>query len=266
MDSSLPKLHLYLDECGQTTDRFMCVGGIVIRRERLDEVRSNFEALKATAGITSEVKWEKLKKFRLDAYKRFVDYFFELQSAGMAHFHLLFCDFEGFDHRRNGGREQTVSKLMYQLALHKAAMRYGLKADLHLFPDSGDHADLLCKYRFHLNTETRQRLASPELTDRGRPIRHIEPTDSSAEPILQLNDVILGAATHRKNYRDREPGASAHKEALGLYVSHKSKHVRFRRSEMSGPFTVWNFKWKELPALSISGTPHARAGLRNREP
>lgn len=225
----------------------MCVGGIVINQARLDEVRTGILAIKRAASINSEIKWTNLRAHRLGAYKIMVEYFFELIDQKQMHFHALICDFQQFDHKKNGGRENSVSRMMFQFSLHKGCFRYGDKADLHLFPDSGDHAKILRKHRYHLNNSARKAMPvgrrSAEL-----PVVSIVPTDSAKEPLLELNDLILGAICHRRNERFRDPNASKHKKALSRLVAERADATTFFYNPQARKrrFSVWNFKSGDL--------------------
>jgi len=240
-----------MDESGQSTDRYMCVGGIVINADRVDEVRADILEIKRLADINSEIKWTNLRAHRLRHYRRMVEYFFTLIRLRQIHFHAVICDFSKFDHRANGGRENSVSRMLFQLALHKGAFRYGEKADLHLFPDSGDHARILHKHRYHLNNSARKTMPegrrSAEL-----PIAHIEPTDSATEPLLELNDLILGAICYRRNERYDDPAASKHKKNLARLVGLRADATTFHYNPKTfgRRFTVWNFKSGDLRKIS----------------
>lgn len=244
-----------MDESGQTANRYMCVSGIVIRRERLDEVRTDIERIKLAGGITSEAKWTKVTKHRLPTYKLLVRYFFGLIQQNQAQFCALVCDFGEFDHKKDeDGREGNVSRMLFQLGLHRLCKKYGEKADLHLFPDSGDHATMMCRYRYHLNNSARKFMPT-ERRSAELPVVHIEPTDSASEPLLQLNDIILGAICYRRNERYEEPGASRHKKALARLVAESAGATMFHYNPQvfGRRFTVWNLK--DPSKLKLSRRP-----------
>ena len=232
-----------MDESGQTKSRYMCVGGIVIRRERVDEVRADIEHIKLEGGIGSEVKWSKVTSHRVRTYKILVEYFFGLVRANQAQFNALICDFSTFDHSKNGGKEGSVSRMLYQLALHKNCRKYGASADIHLFPDSGDHADLLCQHRYHLNNASRRWMPDGRKSSE-RPVAHIESTNSATEPLLQLNDLILGAVGYRRNERYDAPDAAKHKKQLARLVALRVGATTFHYNPqtLGRRFTVWNLK------------------------
>ena len=129
----------------------MGVGGIVARPERLSEIRTDVERIKRAADIGSEMKWSAARKARDSAYVALIDYFFSLLEGNHIHFHVLLCDFEKFDHKAAGGRKSSVSRMFYQLALHRACKPYGERTDIPLYPDSGDYANELQRFGAHLN-------------------------------------------------------------------------------------------------------------------
>ena len=243
MTDKPPILYVYMDESGQTTNRYMCVSALVINKERAAGIRAGINKIKAVGRIDSEAKWTKVTSHRLVTYKALVNYFFDLIRSNQAQFHVMVCDFTQFDHHKNGGRGGSVSKMLWQLARHRICSKYGHRADIHLFPDSGEHADSLCKFRFHLNNASRAKMPD------GRkgaeiPVRHIEPTDSSREPLLQLNDIILGAICYRANERYDAPNASKHKKILARLVA---KHAGATTFHYNPPafghrFSVWMMK------------------------
>jgi hypothetical protein len=243
MTEKHPVLHVYMDESGQTANRYMCVSAIVLNSARVPEIRSKIEAIKLAGGINSEAKWTKVTSHRLRTYKVLVEYFFDLVSQKQAHFHALVCDFSEFDHHKNGGRGGSVSKMLFQLALHKACRNYGGKADIHLFPDSGDHADSLCNFRFHMNNSSRKWMPVSRQSSEC-PVKHIEPTNSAREPLLQLNDLILGAICYRRNERYDAPDASKHKKALARLVANRAEATTFHYNpaKYGRRFTVWNLR------------------------
>lgn len=240
-----------MDESGQTTDRFMCVGGTIVRQERVAEIRATIEAIKRSGGIGSEVKWSAVRTGRLHTYKALVRYFFKLLEANSLHFHVLACDFHGFDHRASGGKIQSVSKMLYQLALHRGCKPYGASAMLDLFPDDGDHASALLKYHGHLNSASKRLIPWRRCFERS-PVRQVAPTNSCNEPLLQLNDIILGAVSYRRNRRDERHDASDHKAELAALVCELSGFDRFGGNTPRAVkrFTTWNFVSAQLPPLA----------------
>jgi hypothetical protein len=239
----LPILHVYMDESGQTQSRYMCVSGIVVRRERVTEVRAGIERIKAAGDIGSEVKWSKVTAHRVQIYKTLVEYFFGLVRENQAQCTALICDFSDFDHRKAGGREANVSRMLFQLSLHRLCRKYGARADLHLFPDSGDCGDQLCGHRYHLNNAARRYMPDGRKSAE-RPVAHIEATNSADEHLLQLNDLILGAIGYRRNERYEAPEAAKHKKSLARLVAQRCEATTFHYNPKTfgRRFTVWNFK------------------------
>lgn len=240
-------MHIYMDESGQTTDRYMCVGGIAVRAERAEAIRREVRQIVEAYKIRKEVKWNNIRARNAAGYKALVRYFFGLLEKRQVHFHVMVCDFQQFDHRANGGRGVSVGKMFYQFALHRGCKRYGKQCDIHLFPDSGDHADQLRKHHHHLNNGAKKHLPA------GRagalcPVKHVEPTHSHLEPLLQLNDVILGAVAYRRNERYGLPGASRHRKSVARLVSDYADSLtfNFQPPAWRGRFTVWTFKGSSL--------------------
>lgn len=189
----------FCDESSQVNDAYMAIGGMALHVDRLPEILAGIRQINEECGVISEVKWSTAKKRRVSVHERYIDYFFELLEANKIHFHIRFAPFSEYRHAESGdrGRVDTVSKMYYQMIVHRPVAFYGPKLPIHVFPDHGGCTSYLPSIRGAICAEGyRTKGTRPNCV----PI--IEPRDSKREPLLQLLDVPLGALTALKNQRD----------------------------------------------------------------
>ena len=225
----------FCDESSQVGDDFMAVAGLAIRRSRVPNIVRDLAAINASCGVISEVKWSTAKTRRVSVHKQYADYLFKLLRDRQAHFHIRFAPFNDYNHRDSGPRKRvdTVSKMYYQLLLHRAVGFYGKHCKLYVHPDNGDCTAYLPMMRNQLCAAGfTQKRAKPDC------VKAIEPRDSAREPLLQLLDVTLGALTARRNGRELGPAKSEladHVVALSAWPKLDVSTAKDLR-----PFNVWN--------------------------
>jgi hypothetical protein len=233
-------LVFFADEACISQDRFTIVGGVCIHRNVIATVRKQLLAYRENYGMHAELKWSKISNQKADEYKALVDYFFWLNSKNIIHFHTLIFDSHKANHSRynNGCRDTGLSKLYYQLILHKFCGLYR-HGDMAVCLDHRNsktrHEDL----KKMLKSGVAKKLGVSE-----SPIKQIVSADSKNEDILQMNDVILGAVGAVRNGKHKAVGGRAAKADLANYVLTKSGLETFDANSPrhAKVFTVWNFK------------------------
>lgn len=189
----------FCDESSQINDEFMAIGGMALHKRRLPEVLAGIRAINDECGVISEVKWSTAKRRRVSVHERYIDYFFDLLEAKKIHFHIRFAPFGQYRHADSGdrGRVDTVSKMYYQMIVHRPIAFYGRHLPIHVHPDHGECTSYLPKIRGAMCAEGyKTKAAKPNCV----PV--LEPRDSKREPLLQLLDVPLGALAALKNKRE----------------------------------------------------------------
>lgn len=218
----------------------MVVGGLVVAPQRLSEINSTIEGIKASAGIVGEVKWKKYKGgAKRAAYFALVDYAALLLREGQAHIHVLLCHFSEFDHKiaGPGNPEKSVNRMYFQLLWHRLCRFYGQSCALHFFPDAGADSAEIVSFR-----EVICARAYKKYRTKPNCLRSIHPQPSDKHPVIQLMDVVVGAAAAKRESRL----LSAHKQELADYVT-KTLHPSGWHTDTPSNarrFTVWNFKHK----------------------
>jgi Protein of unknown function (DUF3800) len=213
LPARLEHLHFYSDSSSHRGHAYMVVGGIAVRPERLSEINTTIEGIKASAGIVGEVKWKKYKGgAKRAAYFALVDYASLLLREQQAHFHILLCHFSDFNHKISGpgNPEKSVNRMYFQLLFHRLCRFYGKSCILHVFPDSGsDSAEIVAFREVICASAYKKYRTMPNC------LRSIHPQPSHKHPVIQLMDVVIGAAAAKREARV----LSGHKQELADYVT-----------------------------------------------
>ena len=183
-----------------------------------------------------EIKWGKVSRSKLAAYRRFVDCFFDAPEFRQCHFHSLVVDTSLIDHARfnQGNKEVGFNKEIYQLAT-KFAKLYPDRL-LHLYPDYRDTNQRPDDLRNILNHGRHKARDGREW-----PFRRCQFRQSHTTPLLQLVDVLLGATAYGTNEHYSTPGASPHKLELARHVMRKAGVRDMKMSTArTGKFTIWH--------------------------
>jgi hypothetical protein len=239
------QIALFCDEAGTAGDRFLAVGGLIVSSTDAPVIRRKFEWYRRTQEIRSEVKWNKTTKGTKDKYQALVHYFFECVARNEIWFHCLLVDFQRFDHdlREDGGPQESLKRMYYQLMLHRLGKKHGRDCHCYAFPDKANELTGLDLLKKGLNSELRKRYAC-----NGDPIRAIEFRNSETEPLLQLNDLILGAVCYQKNRRFDADDAGQPKANLSGYILGRTGLLNYNTdtSPAVKNFTIWNLKSRHL--------------------
>lgn len=193
--------------------------------------------------MTKEAKWNSTKKATLEKHRALIDWVFSLIAKQELRFHCLLVDFQRFDHnlRADGGKAESMKRMYYQLILHRLLKKHGRDYDCYALIDKCNELDGLQKMLQGLNSDSARYRCDNAL-------RAIEFRDSEAEPLLQMNDLILGSICAHKNRRFEEEGAGQYKANLAGYVLGKCGMIHYDAdTPPSVPdFTIWNLNSKYM--------------------
>lgn len=221
------------------------MGGLIISATNAPVIRRKFEWYCKTQVIRSEVKWNKTTKGTKDKYQALIHFFFECVARNEIGFHCLLVDFQRFDHelREDGNPQESLKRMYYQLMLHRLGKKHGRDCLCYAFPDKANELTGLDQMKTGLNSELRKRYNC-----KGDPIRAIEFRNSETEPLLQLNDIILGAVCYQKNRRFEADDAGQPKANLAGYVLGRTRLLNYNTDTLPAvrDFTVWNLKSRYL--------------------
>lgn len=212
-----------------------------MHRETLRRSYDTMRAYREKYNMHSELKWAKVSPRKLDEYRALVEYFFALNNANQIHFHSIAFDSHAWAHKKyNGGDDDVgLSKLYYQLMLHKFVKIYGDKGTLYVRVDHRNSSTPLEDIRKMLNST-----AARDHGINSDPVKQFVSEDSKKCDLLQVNDVILGAVCAARNGRLLLEGGNQAKRELAQFVLEKSGLDTFEHDSPKGVsrFTIWNMR------------------------
>lgn len=229
------------DEAGISNDRFTVVGGLCMHTKTLEKAYATLDAYREKYNMKAELKWSKVSDQKFDEYNALVDYFFAMNNANFMHFHSIVFDSHAWAHKKynNGDSDVGLSKLYYQLMLHKFVKLYGAKGTLYVRVDHRNSSTSLEDIRRMLNAT-----AARDHGITSHPVKQLVSFDSKDCDLLQLNDVILGAVCAARNGRHLLEGCRKAKKTLAETVLEKSGLTTFAQNSPQSQtrFTVWNMR------------------------
>jgi hypothetical protein len=236
--------HIYCDESRQSQDRFMVIGGLIIDAPEIERFTATMRKFRDEQKMFAELKWTKVTDQKLPQYKRFVDYFFALNNTDVLHFHCIIVDNHQVDHHKfsKGDKELGFYKFYYQLLLHSFGKRYCREGEDDRFIVRLDERN--SSYSLGTLKVVLNRGLNKKYKISTEPFVSIEPMNSKASELMQVNDIILGAIGSQKNGYDLLAGGRASKRELGQYIAAAAGLKDLKESTPWGRhrFTIWNFR------------------------
>ena len=226
---------IYVDESSQTKHRFLLLGGLIIPHDQVDDFCGSVYRARRPELPANSLKWGRVSRTKLDAYKRVADAFFD-RSSGMVHFHSLVVDTNRQDHPRwnKGSREIGFQKEVYQLA-QKFLRLYPQPVFL-LYPHQRSTPQATQELRDILNHGARKKGDR-----RDWPFRRVHFRALSGCLPLQVVDILLGALAYKLNGHYDVPGASmARKELCDHILRRASISDVTRDTNKTGKVTIWH--------------------------
>ncbi|NSZ61852.1 DUF3800 domain-containing protein [Agrobacterium tumefaciens] len=240
MTAKYKKYSIFVDESSQTKHKFLTLGCLVVEEELVKPLEFSVKharALEISAG--GEMKWAKVSGLKLHAYKLFIDRFFDLTGAAdRIHFHSIAIDTSKIkdDLYNAGSREIGFNKEVYQLLI-KCARLYP-NGIFRVYADYRDTTFSMDELRKILNNGLKKRGDA-----RPMPFRDVQFCDSKKFVLIQMTDLLLGAATFHINGHHEKPEASKHKCHLSKYVLERAGVMdAMKGTSPHGKFTIWHRK------------------------
>ncbi|MCC0018500.1 MAG: DUF3800 domain-containing protein [Rhodobiaceae bacterium] len=215
------------DEAGISNDRFTVVGGLCMHRETLRRAYDTLKVYRDKHNMHAELKWSKVSRQKLGEYMTLVEYFFAMNNSNHMHFHSIVFDSHRWAHKKynEGDGDVGLSKLYYQLMLHKFVKLYGNKGTLYVRVDHRTSSTPLEDIRRMLN-----RTAARDHDITSDPVKQFVSADSKTCDLLQLNDVILGSVCAARNGRHLVEGGNPAKRKMAEFVLEKSGLETFEKT------------------------------------
>lgn len=217
----------------------MVAGGLAVSSKRVEEINDFIRELRETANI-SEFHWSEYRGgHRRAAYEKLVDYAFSLIRDKKAELHIIIANFKGYNHKRAPGenRDTSISRMYWQLALHRLAPYYGKSRAIHMRLDNGNDCKGICAMRNQICAASYY-----EHDTKPNCFRSITPVCSSKSGLIQMSDVLIGAVAAKRNQVIHS--AKNEKGPLADFVSHQAFISDWSIDTPRGArgITVWNHK------------------------
>ncbi len=236
-----------MDESGISGHRFTVVGAICLRSDVIPQVHASIDKFREKHGMRHELKWSKITDHKHEEYKSLVDYFFALNNQNILQFHSIIFDNHAANHKRynEGDADKALSKLYYQLMVHRFGRNCGPDGDLCVCVDRRNSSTSLEDLRRMANAAIAR-----DFGVGGTPIKQVVPLDSRSDDILQINDVILGAVCAARNGRHLLADGRESKRDIAATVLQKSGLGTFEKDSPRNihRFTVWNLRMRSRVA------------------
>ncbi len=216
------KFEIYCDECRpdllsskNPLSRYMLIGGLWLRAEDRSGFKQEIHTLRNKYRVGGEFKWNKISPSRMDFYKELVDWY--IQKNDVLRFRCIAVDRQKVDLLRYHDNDQELGfyKFYYQL-IH------------HWILDFNEYAiflDFKSNQRQDRLPVLKQCLTNSNLASQ---ISNVQAIRSSESVLIQLTDVLIGAAAGRLNEKISPGGAKEEivnelESKLGRQIQHTLK-------------------------------------------
>jgi hypothetical protein len=213
----MKQIDLYCDESRQDllvnkdaitdNNRYVCIGGMSVPREKRNELKSRIASLKKQYGIVNEFKWTNVSSNKIAFYKALIDLFFENEFFDVC-FRCVVIDAKEVDNEKYNDDDQELGyyKFYYQL-IHNWI---SIDSSYYVFTDfkTNKEKDRLHELRRILN----RRLSQDN-------IQIVQAIDSAESVILQMQNILMGTVSYKYNFG--KDGNSTAKIELVKYVEEK---------------------------------------------
>lgn len=228
---------IYIDETSQNKHRYLILGGVIIHKLCVNHLDALISEARLPELPFGEMKWEKVSRSKLAAYKRVIDVFFRDDPLCVPmEFHSVVVHTPDLkDHLYNrGSREIGFNKEVFQLCM-KFSRLYKTQL-FHVYPDERNTTSSPEELRQILNLKLRK-----NRDPRDWPFRRIHFQDSKKVLALQMVDLLIGSIAFRLNGHHLKEGASEAKKELSSHVLAKAGITDVSRdTAVSGKFTIWH--------------------------
>ena len=232
----------YIDESSQNAHRYLGLAGLIIDTSCQDQFRKIIQNARLPELPEGELKWTKVSKTKLPAYRRVVSAFFNTKSTIVpAEFHSVIIDCSKINDEKynKGSREIGFNKEIYQTCMKFCRIYRNRVFNVYL--DERTTKSRTEDMRIILN-----RGAAKYLDRTDYPFRRLHFRKSHEAPELQIVDVLLGAIMYKLNGHYDTFDASPAKKELSDYIMELAGiEDVFRDTSVTGKFTIWHRRLKK---------------------
>lgn len=222
--------HLYKKEITHD-NRYMVLGGIICPDKIKRDVFERIKSIKTEHGLTasSEMKWTKISKPKLSAYRDLIHYFFDNPDLK---FRALIVDKKQLNHN---AFNQTHDDFYYKMYWQMLGRLIDPVNQYHIYLDIKDTQGVykvqkLQKYLCNMHYDFDKTIIS-----------RIQEIRSHEVGIMQIIDLLIGAVSYANRYH--ETGKSEAKNNIVALVQNRSR-LNLRGSTSPGASKFNLFHWQ----------------------
>lgn len=218
-------------------------GGALLRSSDIDAVNKHLREIAVAAGLTGEIKWQKVTGQYLSKYLTLMDAFFDLMRDNRVKVRVMFTQTR---HVATGleayHREHAYHILYYQFLKHAFGLRYAnpagapirLRIYVDQLPDTIDKNALFKAFVVGLERSKEFRESNILV-----PTDQIAEVDSRKHIVLQCLDVLLGAMQFRLNKKHLEkPAGSSRRGSRTIAKEKLYERINERVRELYPNFNI----------------------------
>jgi hypothetical protein len=222
----------HLEQAITPDNRYMVLGAVSCLEEAKQQIFQDIKAIKTehNIGRFAEMKWTKLARGKLDAYKALIDYFFT--SPDLA-FRAIVIDKASLNH---GAFSQEHNEFYYKMywqmlewfvdPLHRYRIYLDIK-DSRGFIKTRKLHEVLCHSKHDFNQNI---------------VERVQEVRSHEIALLQITDILIGAISYANRYP--EGGKSPAKEEIIALIRKRSAGMSLKRSTSVGARKFNVFCWE----------------------
>jgi hypothetical protein len=173
-------LYYFCDESSFLGEEYMTVGGFAVSRNGVGKITKELLAINETKRARGEIKWHNTRKRGVEIRKAYIDYLMKQIASNYIHFHIRFSPMNEYKHDGDRREFDTVSKMFYQLLLHRPLRHYGKTCILRIRPDDGDCTRLLPNFKNALLFDGQLTYNTQPEYPQHRPTELTPPADASS--------------------------------------------------------------------------------------
>ncbi|MBP3766188.1 MAG: DUF3800 domain-containing protein [Bacilli bacterium] len=229
-------IELYCDESRQdlfynknvitSTNKYIFIGGIMIKREDRAEIKNKIKELKIKYGLNTktELKWNRVTRKYLNLYKEMIDIYINFNI----NFRTICIDSNKINLKyHNDNAELGFYKFYYQLLNNWISkdLKYTIYTDIKTYSDPNVLNDLkrCLNNKNHPNN-----------------IEKIYAIESHESVFLQLEDILMGATSYKMNFG--KDGKSIVKLELIDYIENKLGHELMPTNRSATKFNLFEIR------------------------
>lgn len=211
----------------------MCVGGIVVPSEKVDEYKTLIKAIKRKYDILQEVKWNTISATHIKMYEELISFFFASEMS----FRCILIKNKSNISAHTLGREEYNS---FYFSIIERLIRFSVQ-------HNGGTDNNFKVYLDLKDSHGSKKLRAVESTlmnelNKGNVVSHLQNIRSHESVFIQLADIIIGAIA----YRTRGLCESTAKVAVVKQIERMSGYILNEGTEPGDyKFSIYDFQPKK---------------------